>query len=58
MIYEAMREPFPFYNQLLVVRAIREGIRRGPFRKEPTKVLFINAMRMVIKHIPVHNLLL
>lgn len=56
MIDEAIEESFPFYNQLLVVRVIREGIRTGSFRKEPAKISFINVVR--IRNIPVHNLLL
>lgn len=58
MIDEAMGESFPFYNQLLVVRSVREGIRTGPFRKELNKVLFINAVRMVIRDTLVYYLLL
>lgn len=58
MTDEAMGEFFPFYNQLLVVRAVRKGIGTGPFRKKLAKVLFINAVRMILWDIPVHNLLL
>lgn len=58
MIDEAMEESFPFCNQLLVVRTVREGIRTGPFQKVPAKILFINVVRMVIRDIPVQNLLL
>lgn len=58
MVDEELEESFPFCNQLLVVRAVREGIRTGPFRKELAKILFINVVRTVIRDIPVHNLLL